>query len=207
MGGNGILINQYKQWLIGLGIPYGLSDTAGTVFRDEFNRPEEALETSANWTRLSGNAGYGRVYTGALWTAGTTALPAVYLSPDMGSSDHWTELVYRVAGTANNRVALRLTDVSNCIWFSLTSSTTLTINKLVAGANTVVATYTLSSLPVAGDRFQIGVVGTTLTVKRNGVTITAATTPSTVAGVPLSTRQGFIARARAEICRRYATGV
>jgi hypothetical protein len=214
--GSSILVNVLRDAVVSqMGMTgFGLPDTAGTLFSDNFGRPEESLSANANWTLVNGQARYIRVFRNRLFSAwsSSTSTRAVVRSPDMGSADHWTELVYGGAGgNANNMAALRLTDAQNFIGLHwATNGLTITILKRVTGTNTTLATFTLATALKRGDRIKYGIKGSDITLWVNGFALTPTTGGLTgLASLPASiSRQGVVVGGnRTEICSRYATGL
>lgn len=212
--GAGIWVNAIRDAVVTMGYTaYGLPSISGTGFVDHFDRAEEPLSTSSNWTLVSGSARYARVYRRRMYSAwSNTGTSRVTLqSPDMGSADHWAEIVYGGGGgSANNIVALRLTSNANFIGMHWTGAGTITIIKRVSGSNTTLATFTLSAALQRGDRMRFGILGSDVTVWLNGTSLVPTTGSLTgLTSLPTSTtRQGVVlGGGRSEVCWRYATGL
>lgn len=88
--------------------------TRTAAFEDDFNRANENLEASADWTRVDGAAGAVQVENNAVSFKSTTE--TAYQLPDQGSADHWSEAkLLKKASVDFFPVCVRVTDKDNFI--------------------------------------------------------------------------------------------
>ena len=157
------------------------------AFTDDFNRANEDLETSANWTRVDGVAGALKVISNQCGEG--SGGDAAYLCPDQSDADHYTQAVLNGAsGPASSfPVCVRVTDKDN--WIGVRYSTGgMELYKRVAGTFTSLDTSTHTHS--AGDVWYLEASGNNIVGKLNGTTVVSATETdhNTV------TRQGIINR-------------
>lgn len=168
--------------VFGEGAPLG-----SQFFADDFNRPDEDLEASVNWTRVGGLVAGAAVRSNQCAFIDVTAETA-YLSPDAGSANHSTEVERRIS---SDRIyfecCCRLTDANNFIGMRH-SAGTYRIFRRVAG---VFLELDNLILPAAvGDIMRLECNGDQIIGRVNGAPILTAveSAHNTV------TRQGFVVR-------------
>ena len=134
------------------------------AFSDNFDRANENLSASANWTVVTGAAD-AAVISGNQLAVNTTQSAGLIVCPDQGSADHYVEYTLQEAFTYSY-VAIRATDGDNFIgvrgW-----DNAYDIDKYVAG----VPTYELgtwASAPQVGDVVRLQAEGDTIKVLVNG---------------------------------------
>lgn len=157
------------------------------TFFDNFNRANEDLSASANWTKASGT-GTITVASNSVSMNDTNATGTLYLSPDLGRSDMYVEFdLLTVANTGGPFVILRGSDIDN--WVGIRNTTTsLQVYKKVTGTLSFVAG---SSGLEANDHIRIELKGTTCNVYVNGA---LAVGPVTISENSTNTRAGFVSR-------------
>jgi len=119
------------------------------AFTDNFNRSNENLEVSSNWTRVDGNAGDASIVSNALNGNSTVSNGALYLCPDQGSTDQFTQVVLN-SSSESFCVNVRSTD--NINWISArhaAGSGVWELFKRVSGSFTSLGTF--SATFVSGD--------------------------------------------------------
>ena len=161
-------------------------------FIDDFNRPAEQLSASPDWTLVSGAATACVVNAvGSLNTVETLSAGAVYLSPDLGSADHFIEARLVGTGAAGPFLCCRLTDASNFVGVRDVAAPTsqYQLYDRIEGTFTLLGSY--NETPAPGDLVRIEVQGPAVRVLINGVQRIAATTALTGAAL---TRQGLYSR-------------
>lgn len=135
------------------------------AFSDDFNRANENLGASANWTVVTGVADAAVISSNQLAT-NTTQTNGLIVSPDEGSADHSVEWTLQNVYT-HSYVAVRATDGDNFIgargWDNKWH-----IDKCVAGTWTYAHGEWLSA-PVSGDVARLECVGDTIKLFVNDV--------------------------------------
>ena len=134
------------------------------MFTDNFNRTNENLDASANWTVVTGTTGAAIISSNQLGV--DTAQPSgLIVCPDQGLADHYAEYDLQNVFT-HSYVVCRATDGDNFIglrgWDNKWD-----LDKYVAGVKTNIGQW--ATTPVAGDTARIECVGNTITVDVNGV--------------------------------------
>lgn len=160
------------------------------TFSDDFNRADENLEASANWTRVDGVAGALGVRSNAMAQLNVT--DTAYRSPDQGSTDHFTQATQASAVTAwGGFMCVKLTDSNNFIgirWAGAGNGVDL-FQRVGGGflslGNAGAATFNQGA--VAYIETNAG----NITVKADGVTKIG---PTANANFPTITRGGFVSR-------------
>lgn len=114
------------------------------VFTDNFNRSNENLEASADWTRSGGSAGDAEVNSNKVKCDTTNSTGSAYQCPDQGSADHYSEGVANAAGFGFP-VCVRLTDANNFIGCRRNTISQVSMLKRVGGSFTTLATKGISS--------------------------------------------------------------
>lgn len=141
-------------------------DYGGTpgAFLDAFDRANENLEASANWTRVGGTAGAAQVVSNALhFTSGTDA--TAYQAPNFGSADHYAQAKRPSATEAEWFIACRVQDGDNFVGARLADTDSgWAVYKRVGGTFTVLGRWQMTSvfktdsiarLEVIGDEYQL----------------------------------------------------
>lgn len=171
------------------GLQFLGSPAVAAVFTDSFNRADDNLEASANWTRVDGLAGSLAIRSNQV-SAPTANVTGMYVSPDLGFADHYVEVTHTSNGSAGAGpfVCVRVTNGQNFIGVRQ-STTNYNVFKVVGNAFTLLGN--VAQTPAIGDKVRLQVVGNTLTVTINGA---ATFTSSTITDVPASTRTGLFAR-------------
>lgn len=159
---------------------------AVTSFSDNFNRADENLEASPNWTRVFGVAGGAAIRSNALAT--TTTTDTVYVSPDFNTVQHYVEAKSAGAGSGPMLCARATTDGATLLGVRRSSTNTIAVFKKVG--TTVTQLYSASSV-ATGDVLRLAITETQWIVYKNGVEVTRQNHPS---DVPAGTRQGIMAR-------------
>lgn len=98
------------------------------TFTDTFQRADEDLEASPNWSRPSGTAGSAAVVSNTQQFPVASSGDTPYLCPDQGSGDNYVEIVLEGndgGGGPPMRVATRLTDGLNYIGVYFITAKTL----------------------------------------------------------------------------------
>lgn len=140
-----------------------------SVFADNFQRADQNLEASANWTLLSGGiAGGVTISSSEPFVNDTSSGGSAYTCPDIGSADMYVQAAFPDNATgAASFICLRLQDRSNWIGCRyVQGNATLEVYKCVAGTLTRVGscTYRITD----GDVFKYEQFGTKAVLKING---------------------------------------
>lgn len=164
----------------------GVGGSTSVFFADNFNRADENLEASANWTRNGGAAAQAGVRSNQLAMIGTTQ--TAYTCPDTTKTQLWVRgNVASLPGTPSSMPLAIIVDVNN--WLALRwSAAQIQFEKCVAG--TISQVGVVNTTVNVGDQLMLVKDGNVATVYVNGaVTIIngqsyAATTldPATKAG-------------------------
>lgn len=158
------------------------------TFADDFNRADQSLETSANWTRVGGTAAALEVNSNRLRCT-TSGADTAYKAPSTGTVDHYAQMKLLDVGSYGGGasfLACRITDDNNFLGVRWTGST-WSVFKRVAGAFTSIGSFA-TPVPVVNDIVRLQCSGTNFELFRNGVSvgtgaIGAPTLTSTQAGV------------------------
>jgi lysophospholipase L1-like esterase len=139
------------------------------IFSDDFQRADQNLEASANWTLLSGGiAGGITISSNEPFVNDTSTGGSPYTCPDIGSADMYVQASMPDNATgAASFLCLRLQDQNN--WLGVRyvqSNATLEIYKRVAGTLTRVASCTYKI--VDGDVFKYEQYGNNAVLRING---------------------------------------
>lgn len=179
-----------------------LSEETGTApppavfFFDNFNRSNENLEASPNWSRLDGGAaGAITVDTNAARVVSTSDGPA-YACPDVSNLDHYVEATLVPTSGYNFFLCARLQDANNFIgvrrWS--TGGNTWSLYKRVAGTFTELAAWTDSFFgSEANARVRLEVVGSNALVLIND-RMPLVVGPIALGSHTSGARAGFITR-------------
>lgn len=157
-------------------------------FTDNFNRADENLEASANWTRVDGAAGALQVSSNMLGSFSTTE--TAYQCPDCAVAGQFVQATNK-DGTGSNHgfLALRVTDANNFVGARV-SGAIYQVFQRVAGTFTQLGTDV--GAQNAGDVMLLTISsGNSLDFSVNG---SALLTGLSVSGSLTSTRAGFIQR-------------
>lgn len=164
--------------------------TAGgaAVFTDDFNRANETLGSSPNWTRVDGQASALTIDNNML--ASATTAETTYLSPDLGSANHYVEATLRLVGANGPFLLCRATNLSNWLGVRNSASVYQTFKRV---NGTLTQLTSASPTPAVGDRIRLQVNGDAGSLMINGVEVAGSPFQllGDLAGV---TRQGVIAR-------------
>lgn len=162
---------------------------ASAMFSDDFNRADENVEASEDWTRTGGSAGAASILSNQVRFNTTDSLvgAVAFLSPDLGSADHWAQV--ELLAENNGAAIIRATDAANHIGARRTS-TSWQVYKSVAGVFTSLGT-TASPALVAGDILRAEAIGDQISAYLNGGLILG---PFTETDHQAVTRTGFNAR-------------
>ena len=198
-----IPVNLTRDGLTGaqtVNFTYGGTATSGSTsapasFADTFNRANEALGASSNWTRIGGAAGDAAITGNAVACTTTDGTGTAYLSPDRGSVSQYVECSFGDTGSgfAGSFVALSLTDANNFIGMRYSSKTgVIEMYSRVAGSLTLIGST--STGRADGDLFRMIFDSATskVSVTKNGTEIVALTTVSALP--PITSRAGIVAR-------------
>lgn len=175
------------------------SQVAG-VFLDNFDRADQALDTSANWTAYAGSSGAFSVVSGKLDITGSgKAIGSLTVAPDTGSADHFAEVqvgaVVNVASIAA-LPAIRINPDGSYLGFRQTASS-FDIIQYIASTNTASRLTSSGPAPAVGDIVRIYAVGSTVFLAVNGTMVSSAqtaVTSGTLAGMALRTANNLATR-------------
>jgi hypothetical protein len=172
------------------------SGSAPTVFfSDAFDRADQDLGASGEWTFIREGGGDGRptdvaIRGGKIAIFSTAFRGAAYASPDCGFSDHYVQAeVASIPNGENGLLACRLADPSNLIGVEFKSDR---IGLLERADGEFKELGFVRTSPAVGDVIRVEVKGAEATVKKNGVVIIGpvATGRTDAAG----TRTGIVSR-------------
>lgn len=163
------------------------------IFTDNFNRADENLETSTNWTRVAGSAGDATVASNACAVPTTNAL-SYYSCPDIGSANHYAEAEWMtVAHAVGPFIACRIAGINNNNFVGArwdNANTRIQLYKRVSGTFTNLANFTTALN--AGDRIRLECNGDNARVLLNDAEVIA---PASLAGsLPGNTLCGLVPR-------------
>jgi hypothetical protein len=165
---------------------------SGLTFADNFNRANEALTASGNWTLVAGGTGQANIVSNQVQYNAADSVGVAYRSPDLASLRQYVQ-GKQLAGTSGF-LAVQLTDHNNYIGIRRNPSTNvIEVFKRVTGTLTSQAAFA----ETVGDTdvIRLEFISGTLTVKKNGATLTPTTGSLTVTGGPASTtRHGLVLR-------------
>lgn len=160
------------------------------LFSDNFTRANGAL--GSNWTTQSGTTSP-TIVSNAVECATLANHTAAVYSGAAFPADHWAEIRLSTLNSDYAGPAVRMATGADTDYVAFASapfgsSTSLTIAKRIASAYTQLAigTFTVAT----GDLLRLSIVGTTLTLYLNGVSVLTATDSSINSG-----SAGFILRA------------
>lgn len=160
-------------------------------FSDDFNRSNQTLETSANWTRVGGTAGALEIVSNRVRCT-TSGADTAYQAPNQGTADHYVQTKLLDVGSYGGGasfLACRLADDNNFIGVRWTGSS-WSVFRRVSGGFSSVGSFA-SPAPSVGDVIKLQCEGTNYALFRNGVSVgTGAIGAPTLT----STRTGLIAR-------------
>lgn len=167
-----------------------VTSAGGFVFADNFNRSNENLEASSNWTRIGGAAGAAAVVSNQLNDASATETP--YSCPNIGSTNHYAQAVW-ARGSANvSFIGARVVDANNYVGVRY-SGGALQLYKKVSGSFTLLGSY--SYTVASTDVLRVEASGDNVRALVNGVERVA---PTSLGGsLGSSTLCGVIARSTA----------
>lgn len=156
------------------------------MFTDDFNRADEDLEDSADWTQIDTNAGAATIVSNVLTSTQTGGVQS-YLCPDQGSADHYSQGVIKTGG-GTFPCCVRMTNGNNFIGARHTGGD-WELFKRVSGSFTLLGDFTASL--VSGDILRVDADGNDITVKINA---TLRIGPITETFNNTETRQGLSPR-------------
>lgn len=164
------------------------------AFSDNFNRANEGLEASANWTRVGGTSGAAAVNSNKLNVTDTTSGGTAYRCPDIGTADHYVEARWLDNDRSSGPfICCRLTDNNNFIGVRFNGDSTSThIEVYTRKAGTLSNLLNANSPINNGDVLRLEAEGNAWRVKVNGALRHSGTfTEGVLAGV---TRCGIVSR-------------
>ena len=162
-------------------------------FEDDFNRPDEDLSASPDWTLANGNSGDGRLRSGGICSGTADPVGSLHLSPDTGAADHYVEA--SMLRDTVPFIVCRAANASDFIGFRRVSSE-LQVYKRVGGAFTL-----LYDTPAGGGTtVRLEAEGTALRIYTGSPGAWTLRATRTVADAVLqgSTRCGYVARFQVE---------
>lgn len=151
-------------------------------FADSFARADSAVTLGAPWTVLTAGAVFGIASNLAYTPSAVSQAVAVVAEPV--ALNQVAQAVFSVCGDSG--LVLRAQDDNNYLLAAINTAATISIFQRVGGTFTQL--NTASVFPVDGDTIRAFVIGTTMTVQRNGVTAVSATVP---ASTPLARASGI----------------
>lgn len=159
---------------------------ASSIFTDSFDRANENLEASANWTLMTGTAAAAVVASNALTLAGSGKTnPTIYTAPDTGSVDHFAEAVVNSVAALNSlHIAVRVNANGDYIGVRARSTTGYQVFQSVGGTLTqilvagTVAAGNIVRLAVAGNAVALFINGA-----QSGATVSTTVTTGTKPGI------------------------
>ena len=156
------------------------------AFSDNFNRANEDLESSVDWTRVDGVAGALKVVSNTV--DATNATDTAYQCPDQGSADHKGSITRNAATYSDSGfpLSIRTTDSNN--WIALRVTGTLQLYKRDTGSFTLLDSDTHTH--VASDVWELEGDGNNITGRVNAVDRVT----SIEAFNNTETRQGIVCR-------------
>lgn len=159
------------------------------MFTDNFNRADENLEASPNWTHDGLIAGGAAIRSNALASLTLNAAGTAYKCPDQGSADQYVQFVARATANSGPFVCNRLADNANFVGIRNLGGT-LEVYRRVGG--TLSSLHSSAQGIVSGTVLRLECVGTTFRVLKDGVQVVAFTAINNA--TLTSTRQGVVAR-------------
>jgi hypothetical protein len=160
----------------------------GGSFTDNFNRANENLEASADWTHDGLVAGALAVVSNQINNTTTNATGSAYQCPNQGSADHYVQFTVRSAANSGPFVCNRLADRSNFVGIRNFNSN-VEIYRRVAGSLTLL--QSTNEGIVVGDTLRLECEGTNWRAFKNGAQIGSGAIGS--AGLT-GQRQGLVGR-------------
>lgn len=157
------------------------------AFSDDFNRANENLEASSDWTRVDGSAGMATVTSNAVNCATADSNGAAYQCPDQGAGDKYMECALNLSGNAF-ALAMRLTDRSNYVG-ARSRGGNVEVYKRVSGSFTSLGSAAVSYS--AGKVMRLEMEGDIFKLYYDGV-LEVTTGPESFNSS--ETRQGCVAR-------------
>lgn len=162
------------------------------AFTDNFNRADEDLGTSANWTFLEGSpTTAAAVRSNTLACLATAGQGITYLCPDQGSADQYVQFEIRNVTAAAAPFAICRVAIGDNFIGLRNSGANLDVYKRVGGTFTRLTPSPNGQSLVIGDVIRLEVEGTdTWRAYKNGV----LTNTGSIGTSFTSTRQGVICR-------------
>lgn len=150
------------------------NETVVSPFSDNFNRANEPLGASPNWTERTSGTAQIRISSNQLASSalGSPLDRTVCMAPSTGSLSHYAQALNRQS-FATSYLVVSATDEDNWIGLKHESSTTLSAWKRVGGVMTKLGANITSSDASNGKILRIDwdQPTSTLTIKANGVTL------------------------------------
>jgi hypothetical protein len=159
-----------------------------SAFTDNFNRADENLEASANWTHDGLIAGAVAVRSNALANLTSDATGSAYKCPDQGSADHYVQFTARATANSGPFVCCRLADRSNFVGIR-NNGGTLEIFRRVSG--TLSSLHSSAQSIVSGTVLRLECTGTNWRALKDGAQVATGAIGS--AGLT-NQRQGVVGR-------------
>ncbi len=159
------------------------------AFFDNFNRADEALGASANWTFVDGTVGLAAVRSNQLAALTGSGQASAYRCPDQGSADHYVQFTVRnITAESGPFVCCRMVNSANFVGIR-NSGGFLQVYRRVS--DTLTQLHSSNQSIVVGDVLRLECQGTNWTAYKNGVQIaTGAIGHASLTNV----RQGVVAR-------------
>lgn len=164
---NGTTYNTFSPWqAAGNDVTSSLKGIPATVASDDFNRGDENLESSVNWSRIGGAAAMAGVRSNQLSTLGTTM--TFYRRAVLASADHFIRFtVASVPATAGPYLVQRASDQNN--WMGPRWTTTAwQVGKCIAGTVTASVVGSSTVAPAVGQDVICAIKGALLYFYING---------------------------------------
>jgi len=112
-------------------------------FGDRFNRSNQNLEASANWTRVGGTTGMGVITSQSVYSTTADGVGALYLAPNMGYTKQAVGC-YMNTSFAPGGIAICATDENNYIELYCVDGSNVRVRKRISGVTSTVATIASS---------------------------------------------------------------
>ena len=143
-------------WVVSTAAATGVSD-----FSDNFNRADENVEASADWTRVDGSAGMAVIFGNRVKSTTAPTFGAAYQCPNLGSTDQYVQAKFQ-GSTSGGFIALPPYGLRQ-LYRPAIQRHGLEVYKRVAGTLTQMATYTYSFS--SSVTFRLETDGATFSVK------------------------------------------
>jgi len=148
---------------------------------DNFNKAD-ANPIGGNWTTVPGEAALKIVSSQCVQSLSGANRNAAYWNADSFNNDQYSKIKIVSLGTLNTVGPLvRVSPSAETFYRVVTSTTTITISKCIVGSFTNIGT-TISYTFATGDTLKLAVVGTTLEVFVNDVSVGTRTDSDIASG-------------------------